>query len=276
MSLQVTCKEDQGIRLISSIALGVILALGCGSTASSKPSPNGGGTGGSGPGTGGNSATGGAVGTGGSVGTGGASGSAGHAGTGGGALGAAGGSVGGNGGAGGAAGAVGNGGLVNGDFETPVIAAASFLDFGPGAEPPGFAWTVVTNTVDLISKGVLGTTGLTYSGNQAVDLVGYGSTGGIKQSFTTVSGTTYNLAFAYCNNAVSTTSASASVVVKDESGTAFWSRMVAHDTSTLANCDWTLFADTFTAVGTTTTLEFDNVMGNNSGGIVIDAVTVSP
>lgn len=32
--------------------------------------------------------------------------------------------------------------LVNGSFETPVIAPASFFDFGVGGEPAGFAWTV--------------------------------------------------------------------------------------------------------------------------------------
>jgi Protein of unknown function (DUF642) len=90
--------------------------------------------------------------------------------------------------------------LVNGSFETPVIAPASFLDFGVGGEPAGFAWTVATNTVDIVSNGVFGWTGTAFDGVQWLDLVGFGSTGGIQQTFATTPGQQYTLSFAYGNN----------------------------------------------------------------------------
>src|SRR6516164_7089339 len=83
--------------------------------------------------------------------------------------------------------------LTNGSFETPVIESASFLDFGVGGEPAGFSWSVTTNTVDIVSNGFDG--GTADDGTQWLDLVGFGNTGGIKQTFATTPSQQYTLSF---------------------------------------------------------------------------------
>jgi hypothetical protein len=166
--------------------------------------------------------------------------------------------------------------LANGGFEAPSVGTASFLNFGPCAEPADFGWAVTTNNIDLVSNGVLGTTSMAYEGTQSVDLVGTGTTGGIKQSFKTTSGTTYTLGFAYANNPISTTTASALVTLKSSAGNVFLSQTITHNTSTRSAADWTLFNMTFMAADSTTTLTFENTVGATNGGIVIDAVTVAP
>jgi hypothetical protein len=163
--------------------------------------------------------------------------------------------------------------ILNGSFETPVIASASFLNVAPGAEPSGFGWTVVTNTVDIFSVGVLGTTALVADGNQALDLVGLGSTGAIEQSFATALGQIYTLTFAYANNTGSGAS-SAQVAISDGLNSLL-NQSVSHSTSNGVDYDWTSFSANFTATGTTAVLRFTNTLGGNNGGILLDKVAVN-
>lgn len=163
--------------------------------------------------------------------------------------------------------------VVNGGFELPAVGASTFLNIGVGGEPAGFAWTVTTNDVDVFSNGVLSTTALAYEGVQALDLVGFGSTGGISQSFATVAGTSYRLRFAYGNNPISTGSASADVQVTD-GATTLLATSITHASSTLADFDWDLFEATFTGTGGTVNLSFTNTVGGSNGGILLDAISV--
>lgn len=165
------------------------------------------------------------------------------------------------------------GGIVNGSFESPVIGAATFLNVAPGGEPAGFDWLVTTNTVDIISQGVLGSTAPMASGTQAVDLVGLGSTGGIQQSFSTVAGMSYTLQFSYANNPIAGGSPSALVTIKDGSNTLL-SQTVTHSTSNGGNFDWNVFSMNFVASGTTATLQFETSVGGNNGGVFVDDVSV--
>lgn len=163
--------------------------------------------------------------------------------------------------------------ILNGSFETPVISAASFLNVAPGAEPSGFGWTVVTNTVDIFSVGVLGTTAPVVDGNQALDLVGFGSTGALEQSFATALGQTYTLTFAYANNVGS--GASSAQVAITEGLNSLLNQSISHSTSNGANYDWTTFSANFVATGTTAVLRFTNTLGGNNGGILLDNVAVN-
>lgn len=98
--------------------------------------------------------------------------------------------------------------LTNGGFETPVLdssnAPQGYLDITAGNEAvAGFTgWTITTNGVDIYTNGVLGSSATVYEGVQALDLVGFGSAGGISQSFSTVIGQQYSLSFAYGHNGI--------------------------------------------------------------------------
>lgn len=164
--------------------------------------------------------------------------------------------------------------LSNGSFESPNIGLVASLTIFAGSQPAGFFWTVTTNSVDIISNGVLGTTGTVLDGVQALDLVGFGSTGGISQLFPTTAGTQYMLSFAYANNPLSTSTASATVTLMD-SANLLLSQSITHNTSIKSNFDWTLFSASFTGTGDPVTLAFNNTVGGNNGGIFLDAVSVS-
>lgn len=165
--------------------------------------------------------------------------------------------------------------ITNGGFESPVIAAASFQNIVGGSEPAGFGWLVVSNNVDVISTGVLGITSAMADGTQALDLVGFGSGGAIAQTFATTAGITYQLQFAYANNPIVTATASATVQVTAGAATLL-NTTITHDTSSAANLAWTVFTGTFTATGSTATLRFDNTVGGGNGGVLLDAIDVSP
>jgi len=165
--------------------------------------------------------------------------------------------------------------LVNGSFETPVIPPATFFDFGIGGEPAGFAWTVTTNTVDIVSNGFLG--GTAFDGVQWLDLVGFGSTGGVEQTFVTTLGQQYTLSFAYANNPGPGVPVPVSADVMVTSGAStLLNQSISHGTSTTSGLNWTPFSMTLTATGTSATLAFDETVGGANGGVFLDAVSVLP
>lgn len=177
--------------------------------------------------------------------------------------------------------------LVNGGFELPVgvvpandgagqnfVSYATPVDMAhyntlPAASMVG--WTVLSGSVDIVSN----LTGAFYGWPafepvNSLDLNGW-SMGSISQSFATVAGTEYNLTFVYANNPYGTTVAGGptATVTIDGATTA-----LAHNTSTVANMDWKLFAVTFTASSALTTLSFASTSGG-TGGIALDAIDVS-
>jgi hypothetical protein len=165
--------------------------------------------------------------------------------------------------------------LTNGSFETPVIPPATFLDFGVGGEPAGFAWTVSTNPVDIVSNGFLG--GTAFDGVQWLDLVGFGSTGGIEQSFTTTPNQAYTLSFAYANNPGPGVPVPTSADVSVTNGAAtLLDQSISHGTSVVSNLNWTTFSMMFTANGASARLAFDETVGGANGGVFLDAVSIRP
>jgi hypothetical protein len=166
--------------------------------------------------------------------------------------------------------------LINGSFETPVI-APPYLDIGVGGEPTGFGWTVTTNTVDINRQGQFGWTAPEFDGVQSLDLVGFGSTGGIRQTFATTLGQQYNLLFAYANNPGPGVPTPASANVTIISGTStLLSQSFSHGTSTTSNLAWTTFNMNFTAAGTSAVLAFNETLGGGDGGIFLDAISITP
>jgi uncharacterized protein (TIGR03437 family) len=166
--------------------------------------------------------------------------------------------------------------VTNGDFEAPVIAAGSDLNISTGSSALT-GWAVIGTaplTVALVSGasngGGFNTTGLTFpaeDGHQWLDLTGTGySTGtrGITQSVPTIAGMSYLLTFWVGNifdpNAVTNPGCcnfgTTSTVGVKINGTSAGSLT---NSAQVATMNWQQFSITFTAVGHSTEIEFDNL-----------------
>jgi hypothetical protein len=157
--------------------------------------------------------------------------------------------------------------VANGGLETPSI-ATFFVNYTTGSPVPG--WAVTTNNVDIVN-GQFTPSGPApaYEGQQYLDLVGYGATGAISQLISTVAGKTYRFSFAYSNNPWSTSTASADYAFGSATGS------VTHSGSNATDLLWTTLAGSFTATSASTLVSFNETVGGNNGGVLLDAVTVS-
>lgn len=161
--------------------------------------------------------------------------------------------------------------ITNGSFEMPAIPSGSFRIYSAG-DASITGWTIVSGSVDLVSTALF----RSFDGNQSLDLAGNGP-GVIQQSFATIVGRTYALGFAYANNPPGNTSSSSAVVsVIGQGGATLLSQAISHGGSTSAQMNYQLFAATFTAISTTTTLRFTSTdPSSRSTGIVLDRVSVT-
>jgi hypothetical protein len=118
-----------------------------------------------------------------------------------------------------------------------------------------------------------------FQGSQILDLVGYGNTGAVSQSFATTIGQKYQLTFAYSDNPgsgfTSQSAAQAAVFVLGAGNSSLLSTTIAHDNAVGGNLNWTLYSGSFIANSESTTLNFNTLFGQNNGGIMLDAVAVS-
>jgi choice-of-anchor C domain-containing protein len=160
--------------------------------------------------------------------------------------------------------------LTNGSFDSTPC-GAGYCNYAAGGEPAGFGWSVTTNNVDIVPGP--GAWGTPEDGPQMLDLVGYGSTGGIAQSFATTSGATYNLSFYYANNPYPSGPDSADVTVTGAGS--LLSSSVTHTTSTPSDLDWIHFTGSFTADSSLTTLAFNETAGGGNAGVFLDNVSVT-
>jgi hypothetical protein len=159
--------------------------------------------------------------------------------------------------------------IQDGGFESPNIGAIWYQTF----TTPFDGWT--PTNVDIVSS--LGAPGgaPAYEGVQYLDLVGTAldgtelSTGTISQTFATVAGRTYTLSFAYANNPWSTSTASASISVDGLSDA------VTHNTSSAGDLNWSTYTNTFVATSSSATLTFNETVGSNNGGVLLDGVSVA-
>jgi hypothetical protein len=167
--------------------------------------------------------------------------------------------------------------VIDGSFETPVI-TGFYENYGTLTNPTSYGgnsfdphWVVATNNVDIVSRTFGWTAPTVDGGNQYLDLVGYGSTGEIYQNLATVSGQKYSLTFAYANNPGNSPSDAVVTVL----GTPGISSLLTHSISTTTDLGWTIFTGTFVADSTTTKLDFNETVGGNNAGILLDAINVS-
>jgi Protein of unknown function (DUF642)/PEP-CTERM motif len=177
--------------------------------------------------------------------------------------------------------------LSDGSFDNTKITTGFYENYGPGClgncggatfdlgatlATPGSGWVVTTNNVDLVSVLAGVWSAAPKSGNQYLDLVGFGNTGGIAQSFATTVGKVYNVSFWFGNNPDSTSTASADVVVLGAPGI---STEFSHSFSATNNIGWTQFFGSFTANSAVSEIEFTNTVGANNGGVLLDSVSVA-
>jgi choice-of-anchor C domain-containing protein len=160
--------------------------------------------------------------------------------------------------------------IVSGSFELP---ATSLVMDVPAGDPSLVGWTVVSGSVDVVN----GVYYPAFVDSQSLDMDGV-SAGTITQSFTTTIGSTYNLTFEFANNfRGGTVPAQATVSVLGAGPTPRLSQGLVHSDSSFGGMDYQLFSGLFTADSATTTLRFTSTDPANSlGGIVLDAVSVTP
>ena len=159
--------------------------------------------------------------------------------------------------------------LTNGGFEQPGVTNSCCIT-DPTTAIPG--WTVPSGNVNVVN-GFFSSNpykNLAKEGAQYLDLVGEGTAGSISQTFGTVTGQVYNLSFFFSHNLFSgLQSASADVLIN---GVLFGS--VTHTGGSTSDLNWQSFSKTFTASGTSTTLEFLNTKGGENTGVFLDAISV--
>ncbi len=174
--------------------------------------------------------------------------------------------------------------IQNGNFDTPDV-TGSFVTFNDDAPPAGFGWTIVTDNtpngsattgkvgVDVINTLWVGTGGTSNPDgiDQSLDIDGVSS---ISQSFPTLIGETYFLELSYSHNRFAS-SAMGTVVL--EGATELLSEILVHDVANnAANMQWLVFATSFVADSTSTTLAIQGDASNGIFGFVVDDISVVP
>ena len=155
--------------------------------------------------------------------------------------------------------------LVNGGFEnTGFGGTGSYYNLGGNgadhAVPADFGFSVPVNNVDIIANGVY-TPYLADGGAYNLDLVGYGATGAISQTFATVLGKTYVVKVEYNENGGGKV---ASVAIN------------GNPIATLnGSSAWQTSKSIYVGTGDAATLTIAETVGGNSGGVVLDNVSVA-
>lgn len=163
--------------------------------------------------------------------------------------------------------------ITNGSFEAPDVLSFVTINAGQLTIAP---WVVNLGTVDVVDASF--GAGPAFQGQQYLDLDGV-SPGRVTQSFATTPGLSYTLNFAYANNYINQPSASATVRLFDLGGVRL-TQTITHSTSLSGNLNWTVFGGSFTAVQSTTNLEFSSLssgpLPGSGGGIFLDAIQIVP
>jgi uncharacterized protein (TIGR03437 family) len=159
--------------------------------------------------------------------------------------------------------------LVNGSFETgPAIPGGSSYLTLSGGSTAVTGWRVTGSTVDYI-----GPSWKVSDGIRAIDLDGAFSTGGIQQTFSTITGRTYLVTFDLSGNPDGPPQIKQVRVAVDGFNQDFPFDTQGQTRSTLT---WQNKSFTFVASGTTATLSFLSLSSSgNSFGALIDKVSVS-
>jgi choice-of-anchor C domain-containing protein len=158
----------------------------------------------------------------------------------------------------------------NGSFD--VGAPATFVFDIPAGSTQIPGWTVSTGTVDWITNNWVSS-----QGTSSLDLVGSIGVGGVEQTFDTVPGTTYVVAFDLAGNPGGPPAIKPLAVTVNGA-----TRNFAFDTTgrSGAAMGWTRQSFTFVATGATATIAFVSDVrglgGASNAGAALDNVTIAP
>ena len=172
--------------------------------------------------------------------------------------------------------------ITNGSFESPVVPVGSFTNFASGSTLiPG--WTVIgaASGVSIVS-GTFTQNGISFpaeDGAQWLDLTGDGtnSNEGVEQTIATTSGAQYTVSFwvgnVYNPDGIFGTTSTVDVLLGGPKGTLLTAATNSNTTTGIQT--WEEFTTTFTATGSTSTLDFINgdPPSDNSNGL--DNVSVN-
>jgi hypothetical protein len=173
--------------------------------------------------------------------------------------------------------------ITNGSFETPVVPVGGFTNFASGST--GITgWTVVgaAGGVSIVS-GSFSQNGISFpaeNGVQWLDLTGDGtnSNEGVQQTFATTSGTEYTVSFwvgnVYNPGGIFGTTSTVDVRLGGTGGTLLLAATNANMTT--GTQTWEQFSTTFTATGSTSTLDFINADPDTDNSNGLDNVSVNP
>ena len=171
--------------------------------------------------------------------------------------------------------------ITNGSFETPVVPVGGFTNFFAGS-PAITGWTVVGPEVSVINGNFTSEccTFPAEDGIQWLDLTGDVSNAveGVQQTVATIAGTQYTLSFWVGNifdpGGIYGTTSTVDVRLGGISGALLGA--FANNSTTRGTQVWQQFTATFTATGSSTTLDFLNAdpATDNSNGL--DNVVLNP
>ncbi len=151
----------------------------------------------------------------------------------------------------------------DGSFETPTVAANTFVNVGTGGTIG--PWQVTSGDVDHIGDGFWQAA----EGGQSVDLNG-GNAGTVAQTFTTVPGKRYTVTYSLAANPAGGPAVKTGSVLVD--GQNF--RNFTFDTTgkSFGNMGYVTQEVTFVARGTSTTLAFASTNGGSYGPVIDDVM----
>ena len=163
--------------------------------------------------------------------------------------------------------------IVNGGFETPVLAAGQSLTLSAGDSSMA-PWAITAGSVDVVRNGYWPA----YEGNNSIDLSGI-SSGTISQAFATTPGAEYALRFAYACNAdavdVLHEVFTATGHVTITGAAAVLDTTVSHSGSSRDDMGYQLYSGLFRADSSLATLQFQDASNFGTHGLVLDDVSVS-
>jgi HpiC1 cyclase len=172
--------------------------------------------------------------------------------------------------------------ITNGSFETPIVTPGSFENFTTGSTSIT-GWTVVGAEASIVS-GTFSQECCSFpaeSGSQWLDLTGDGTnsdTQGVEQTVSTTSGTPYTLSFwvgnVYDPTGIFGTTSTVDVRLGGASGTLLGA--FTNSSTTTGTQVWEQFTTTFTATGSSTTLDFLNGDPGNDNSNGLDNVSLNP
>jgi choice-of-anchor C domain-containing protein len=153
--------------------------------------------------------------------------------------------------------------IVNGSFENPQI-SGNWVQYQAGSTDI-VGWNVTFGNIDIVQ-----TEWQAFDGIQSIDLVGY-VIGKLEQTIPTVSGNQYEVTFVYSNN---WGNGGGDALFEAVGQSTLISDTISHWNAGSSDLHWVHYTSLFTADSASTSIRLSALTRSNSGGVVIDNVSV--